>query len=85
MAKSPAKKYRAHLLRTTGKDVTRSRAEVPDFSTHERKTETKKGKLEKLRKKTDSKKRQSYRFRDDDRSFFYAKKRRLTKFGLYLE
>lgn len=45
MAKSMAKRKREHLLRTMGKDVTIMRNEI-DFSTHVRKTKTKKEKLQ---------------------------------------
>ncbi|MFJ8064528.1 hypothetical protein ACIQYS_07845 [Psychrobacillus sp. NPDC096426] len=41
MAKSAAKRKRTHLLRNTGKDVTKLRNDV-DFSTHVRTTKTKK-------------------------------------------
>ena len=50
MAKSAAQKKRAHLLRTTGKDVTTLRNEV-DFSMHVRQTKTKKEKLHQLQNK----------------------------------
>ena len=45
MAKSAAKRKRTHLLRNTGKDVTKLRNEI-DFSTHVRMTKTKKDKLQ---------------------------------------
>lgn len=44
MAKSAAKRKRAHQLRNTGKDVAKLRNGV-DFSTHVRITKTKKEKL----------------------------------------
>lgn len=50
MAKSIAKRKRAHQLRNTGKDVTKLRNDV-DFSTHVRLTKTKKEKLQKLQNK----------------------------------
>lgn len=45
MAKSAAKRKRSHLLRNTGKDVTKLRNDI-DFSTHVRMTKTKKEKLQ---------------------------------------
>ncbi|MER2262969.1 MAG: hypothetical protein ABS934_13235 [Psychrobacillus sp.] len=50
MAKSHAKKKRLYQLRTTGKDVTAVRNDIP-FSTHVRKTKTKKEKLHHLHNK----------------------------------
>lgn len=50
MAKSAAKRKRAHQLRNTGKDVTNLRNDV-DFSTHVRLTKTKKEKLQQLHNK----------------------------------
>ncbi|MDQ0256319.1 hypothetical protein J2S74_003739 [Evansella vedderi] len=45
MAKSNAKKKRDFVLRTTKRDVTNSRGHQAAFSTHVRKTKTKKEKL----------------------------------------
>ncbi|WP_144509805.1 hypothetical protein [Bacillus sp. FJAT-22090] len=50
MAKSAAKRKRAHQLRNTGKDVTELRNEI-DFSMHVRTTKTKKEKLQQLNNK----------------------------------
>ncbi|SES11298.1 hypothetical protein [Psychrobacillus sp. OK032] len=50
MAKSAAKRKRTHLLRTTGKDVTKLRNDI-DFSTHVRMTKTKKEKLQRKENK----------------------------------
>ncbi|TQR18461.1 hypothetical protein [Psychrobacillus soli] len=50
MAKSAAKRKRTHLLRNTGKDVTKLRNDI-DFSTHVRMTKTKKEKLQRYENK----------------------------------
>ena len=50
MAKSAAKRKRSHLLRNTGKDVTKLRNDI-DFSTHVRMTKTKKEKLQRSENK----------------------------------
>ncbi|MGF7532729.1 hypothetical protein AAGG74_03120 [Bacillus mexicanus] len=51
MAKSRAKKKRAHLLRNGGRDVLLSRNSRPSFSTHERMTKSKKSILNKRKQK----------------------------------
>ena len=42
MSKSKAKRKRGHFLRNTGRDVTKLRSTLPDFSIMERTTKTKK-------------------------------------------
>ncbi|WP_343310678.1 hypothetical protein AAHT65_19150 [Bacillus atrophaeus] len=51
MSKSSAKKKRAHLLRNGGQDASLSRGLAPSFSTHVRKTKSKKDRLERSRYK----------------------------------
>lgn len=69
MAKSSAKRKRAHKLRTTGKDVTNFRYEI-DFSTHQRMTKTKKDKLHQLH--TKHKKHFLQGLRPDGNAFYIA-------------
>lgn len=71
MAKSKARKKRDHIYRTTGKDVTKMRGMKPDFSTHERKTKTKREILMKMEKKH---KGRSYQYGNDKNAFFYEKR-----------
>lgn len=66
MSKSNAKKKRLKFLQTRGKDVTQSR-NTTCFSTHERKTKTKKDTLEQKYKKYRK------RYDDSDTSFFLDK------------
>lgn len=47
MSKSKARRKRDHVLRNTGRDVTRLRSTLPDFSIMERTTKTKKETLAK--------------------------------------
>ncbi|WP_096186045.1 hypothetical protein [Evansella halocellulosilytica] len=51
MGKSTARKKREHILRNSGRDVTKSRGMVYGFSTHERKTKTKHDKIKTMEKK----------------------------------
>ncbi|MGG3574897.1 hypothetical protein ABES25_10645 [Bacillus gobiensis] len=51
MSKSKARKRREHLVRNTGYSKSVHRGIIPDFSTHVRKTPTKKEQLEKMNKK----------------------------------
>jgi hypothetical protein len=68
MAKSKAKKERDHLLRTRGRDVTVLRAPGCQFSTHERKTMTKKERSRKS--ETKHKKRYLQKQHLEDNAFF---------------
>ncbi|MCY8009179.1 hypothetical protein MOJ76_12800 [Bacillus haynesii] len=51
MAKSKARKKREHMLRNTGRDAAASRGKAPDFSTHVRKTKSRRDELAKLHMK----------------------------------
>lgn len=51
MAKSNARKKRDHIQRNTGRDNTLLRGAQTDFSTHERKTKTKKEAQKRLQNK----------------------------------
>lgn len=51
MSKSNARKKREHFARNTGYNMAAHRGFMPDFSTHVRKTSTKKEQLEKMNKK----------------------------------
>ncbi|WP_096439361.1 hypothetical protein [Alteribacter populi] len=68
MAKSRAKKYRDHRERNGIHDVTRSRGNLPHFSTHVRKTKTKQGKWNQLHTKH---KKRSLHQRQDEGSFLF--------------
>ncbi|MCY9373246.1 hypothetical protein MOF36_20600 [Bacillus haynesii] len=56
MAKSKARKKREHMLRNTGRDAAASRGKAPDFSTHVRKTKSRRDELAKLHMKHKRKK-----------------------------
>lgn len=70
MAKSAAKRKRTHLLRNTGKDVTKLRNDN-DFSTHVRMTKTKKEKLQRHENK--DKKHFQQGLYADGNAFYYCK------------
>ncbi|MDG5786907.1 hypothetical protein QA612_05340 [Evansella sp. AB-P1] len=70
MSNSKAKRKREHDIRNGGRDVRNSRGMNMNFSTHERKTKTKKEKVVQNIKK--HKKRPLQQIHVDEGLFFYA-------------
>ncbi|KXZ21934.1 hypothetical protein AXI59_11815 [Bacillus nakamurai] len=68
MAKSKARKKRAHLARNGVRDVSLSRGAQPSFSTHERMTKSKKDRLQNIKHK----KRNPYDHYSDGRDSFFV-------------
>ncbi|MBU9723351.1 MULTISPECIES: hypothetical protein [Bacillaceae] len=70
MAKSKAKKKRDHVVRNGGRNATKSRGMAVSFSTHERRTKSKKDTIYKLHNK--HKKRSLHQNTTDDGTIFYG-------------
>lgn len=70
MVKSKARKKREHMLRNTGKDAAASRGKAPDFSTHVRKTKSRREELAKLHMKHKRKNPYDLLHEDHKGSFF---------------